>query len=173
MSVPTSLSFFHNDLWAPPFFREKSIIHHCTSPLFWGLPFHSHALSGSISFLVSPARGSFSQSPLDGWSFFLWRVQSSRHYRLPFRPRACFIRLSLTRALPVFLCVPYFLLAVRVPLRARRPNMASFVFDFDVLIFVNKVIGFLITVPLLHIFIRFVRRRLGLVRQYFLYYDNL
>lgn len=50
--------------------------------------------------------------------------------------------LSLTRALPVFLCVPYFLLAVRVPLRARRPNMASFVFDFDVLIFVDEVVGF-------------------------------
>lgn len=152
MSVPTSLSFFHNDLWAPPFFREKSIIHHCTSPLFWYSPSHLHSLSKSISVFVSPARGSFSQSPLDGWSFFLWRVQSSRHYRLPFYPRACYIGIPLARALPVFLCVPYFLLAVRVPLRARRPNMASFVFDFDVLIFVNKVVVFLIMILLLCFF---------------------
>lgn len=165
MSVPTSLSFFHNDLWAPPFFREKSIIHHCTSPLFWCLLSHSHLLSKSISLFVSPARGSFSQSPLDGWSFFLWRVQSSRHYRLPFHPRACFIDFSLARALPVFLCVPYFLLAVRVPLRARRPNMASFVFDFDVLIFVNKVVGFLITFLLLYIFYYYVSRRTGWVSK--------
>lgn len=118
MSVPTTLSFFHNDLWAPPFFREKSIIHHCTSPLFWFNPSHSRVNNKSIPRLVSPARGSFSQSPLDGWSFFLWRAQSSRHYPPLVFSRACFIHLSLAQALPVFLCVPYFLLAVRVGLRA-------------------------------------------------------
>lgn len=113
MSTPTSLSFFHNDLWAPPFFREKSIIHQRTSPLFWLNLSLSRASIQTISLFVSPARGSFSQSPLDGWSFFLWRVQSSRHYRLPFQSRVCFVALSLPRALPVFLCVPYFMLAVR------------------------------------------------------------
>lgn len=115
MSAPTSLGFFHNDLWAPPFFREKSIIHHRTSPLFWRTLSLLLLSVGSISLLVKPARGSFSQSQLDGWSFFLWRVQSSRHYRLPFPSRVCFASISFARALPVSLCVPYFLLAVRVP----------------------------------------------------------
>lgn len=90
MSVPTTLSFFHNDLWAPPFFREKSIIHHCTSPLFWFTPSLSDIPIATISFLVSPARGSFSQSPLDGWSFFLCRVQSSRHYSPLALSASCF-----------------------------------------------------------------------------------
>lgn len=131
--APTSLSFFHNDLWAPPFFREKSIIHHRTSPLFWHILSLTRARMEDVSVPVSPARGSFSQSPLDGWLFFLRRAQSSRHYRALFRSYGCFVGVLLTRALPVFLC-PLFSVSGACSTTCQSTKYGVFVFDFDVLI---------------------------------------